>query len=304
MRNLKNGKRGIISYILVYVMVSVLIFLFGKVFSRKEINVLRACVANRKPKNWMKGGLLMSLKRFFSSAVIIDFSVEDAYLRGSMKQGSLFDKNRMRELEYRNFSLLMMGMPTAENAIIGKLGKIPAMGLRNAWALEFIDKSAVSTWVAVLPAVILNLRNLAGFFNLAVGADKKAKWTPLYAALQSLLADFQGVANLDHINSIAILESGGFSIKQVGGKGKNKFTVANTDISGTVALTGPTKKGRIGHDWWISLDGITFVRLTPSINAEISVSGLVSGKKYWFQHQMFDKTGLVGPLETLFIPVT
>ena len=203
-----------------------------------------------------------------------------------------------------NGLFMMMAVPTPENVITGIIGKIKKAD-RGDRALEIINGCATSTYVTITPADILIYRGHLTTFN-AVGtpSQKKSRWLIVYDDLKILLSTFQLAATANQPDSINILESGKFRIKGMGGSSKNVFDVFNTDVSGTVRITGPVMKKRHCHDWKYSSDGITYIRFTPSINAEIFIPELVVGQKYWFQHQLIDKDGPTGPLETKFITVT
>jgi hypothetical protein len=264
--------------------------------SSKLINYLRAYRNTLTGKNRTKRKSFLSKGiRFFSSRVkLTRVAVSDYWARG--KEGAFFNRDEMGKAGFNNFAVILMATPTPENSIIGILGTPPVMGLRWQWAKDFIDACAVSTWVTIDPIVITADRVLLSAFNTAIGENKKAKWVPLYASLQALLSDFQGIANLDKPNAIVILQSGNFKIKGMGGKKPQTFQLMDGAVSGTVNLIGPAgpRKKKHLHDWFISYDlGNTWERIQPTINAETSFDGLPVGKVIWFAHQIIDANGVI-----------
>jgi hypothetical protein len=276
-------------------LISLFLFVAKNDASNKLINFLQAYrnTLRGKNKTIKKSFFARGIRFFMNRVTLTRAAVSDYWARG--KEGAFFNRDEMGSEGFNNFAVIMMATPTPENAIIGILGDIPVMGLRWQWAKDFIDPCAISTWVAIDPLVITADRLLLSAFNTAIGSNKKAKWVPLYAALQSLLADFQGIANTDKPNAIVILESGNFKIKGMGGKKPQVFNLFDGAASGTVRLVGEAGgKKKTCHDWFISFDkGMTWTRLQPTINSETLATGLPVGETIWFAHQIINKNGVV-----------
>ena len=294
MKTFKNLLLMIKCTFLVY-LITLFLFVAKDDASSKLINYLRAYRNSLTGKNRTKRINFFSkgIRFFIKRVKLTQVAVSDFWARG--REGAFFNRDEMGGEGYSNFGFILMAVPTPENKIIGILGKIPAMSARGAWVKVYFDACATSALVTVNPLVIAADRLILTNFNAATDAPKKALWETLLLALQSLLADFQGIANLDRPNSISILESGNFKIKGKGGNKEKTFNLYAGAESGSVRLEGQViKKGRIAHDWQVSYDnGMTWIRLLPTINSETLVSGLKVGETVWFAHQLVDKNGVV-----------
>jgi hypothetical protein len=299
-----TNQKGVLQYALIWLMVTILLFIAGNLMKPQTIGGLRNLLNQTRPKGWSKKKINFSrVKRLILKNVFIPFNLNKV-LEASKATGALFSMERMNKFHYRNFVYMLL-IPTPENVITGIIGKISVPN-RAIRAKEIIDACAVSTWVIILPADILIYRGHLAAFEVAIGAAKKAAWKIVYNDLKILLATFQLAANADQPNAITILESGSFKIKGVGKKQKNVFGLKNGVDSGTIDLTGnKAPKGTCLHDWWISFDlGKTYVRLDPTIESTTQVTGLTKGAEIYFQHQYITRRGKEnGPLETLFITV-
>jgi hypothetical protein len=294
MKNISNVLQMLKSIVLVW-LITLLLFVAGDGLSNKLKGNLRKFRNELRGKGKTKKESFLSkaISFFMKRVTLTGAALSDFWARG--KEGAFFNREDMGKAGLNNFAFILMAIPTPENRIIGILGKIPALGLRGAWAKEYIDACAVSTLVTVPPATIVDIRLILTNFNAAIDAPKKALWETLLLALQSLLADFQGIANLDRPNSISILESGNFKIKGKGGNKAKTFNLFAGAESGTVRLEGQAGgKKKTAHDWQMSLDnGVTWIRLLPTLSSETLVSGLEVGKLVWFAHQIIDKNGIV-----------
>jgi hypothetical protein len=200
-----------------------------------------------------------------------------------------------------------MAMPTPENVITGYIGKIKVED-RGTRGKEIIDACALTVTPTIPPGTITGYRADLLTFTNASGSAKTAAWKIVYNDLKALLMAFQLAANASQPNSITILQSGSFKIKNVGKKQKQVFSLANNIENGTIDLTGNVApaKGKCLHDWWISFDlGKTYVRLDPTLESTTQATGLTIGAVIYFRHQYITPRGKDnGALETLFITVT
>jgi hypothetical protein len=295
MKNISNVLQMLKSIVLVW-LITLLLFVAGDGLSNKLKGNLRKLRNEIRGKNKTKkkSFLTRGISFFMKRVTLTGAALSDFWARG--REGAFFNRDDMDKAGFNNLAVVLMAVPTPENAIIGVIGKQPAKGSRGSWMKEYIDACAISTWVIIDPLVIAADRLLLLNFNNAVGAAKEPFWVKLMAALQSLLADFQYIANNDKPNAIVILESGNFKIKGMGGKKPQVFTLTNGAVSGEVNLigeAGPVKKKHL-HDWFISYDlGLTWTRFQPTINSETSFSGLTVGATIWFAHQIIDKDGVI-----------
>ena len=72
------------------------------------------------------------------------------------------------------------------------------------------------------------------------------------------------------------------------------FAVKNGNVQGTVLLTAEGGGQGTAHDWWISFDNITWVRMTPTIHANTMKEGLEPETTVYFNHQLITNEGPQG----------
>jgi hypothetical protein len=66
---------------------------------------------------------------------------------------------------------------------------------------------------------------------------------------------------------VAIIESGGFRVKEIPMHQKQEWNVENSLVSGRVDLTAPGGPAYSCHDWRYSADRINWVRMAPTVEA-------------------------------------
>ena len=162
---------------------------------------------------------------------------------------------------------------------------------RLARAAAIVDACAVSTYVTIAPPVIIALNALITAYRDADAAGNKAAFKVLNNAIRSdLLAPFQKAANNDPSNAESILRSGAFYVTVYTGHGVSPFGVSDTPVSGTVEISAPGGGNKWHfHQWFYSMDNVTWVTLMPTNKSKTTVAGLAVGKKVYFKHQLVVK---------------
>jgi hypothetical protein len=117
-------------------------------------------------------------------------------------------------------------------------------------------------------------------------ANKKERWRVVKVDIDALKGVTQTFANAEPESSNEIIVSAGFTVKVVTVRQKGIFTVKNGVDSGTIDLTGPSVKVKHCQDWWYSDDGITYVRMRPTLEAATQMTGLTPGKYAWFKNEL------------------
>jgi hypothetical protein len=107
-------------------------------------------------------------------------------------------------------------------------------------------------------------------------ADNKIART----CVRILANKIQTMATADPANAEKIITDAGFDIKKIVAKQKQKSSVVDGPVSGSVIIYG---EGQGSHNFRISEDGITWTVLVGSTNIRKIVRGLTVGKTYYFQ---------------------
>ncbi len=105
---------------------------------------------------------------------------------------------------------------------------------------------------------------------------------------------------LDAVHAEQICISGGFKVKGVAIKQKNVFGLTQGIESGTLICTGDTDPRAIFHAWWISRNGVDFILIMGTADAENILTGLAPGR-VWIQHQWRGRGNNKGAVKTLFL---
>jgi hypothetical protein len=122
--------------------------------------------------------------------------------------------------------------------------------------------------------------------------------------LNAMMSLFQEAADQAPETAIAIIESGAFKVKKVAIPQKHIFEGHNNAVSGVIDLTAQGGGPRSCHDWMYSSDGIIFVRMQPTVNAETHKSGLTPATYAWFTHELVTKNGPQGISQVIKILVS
>jgi len=154
---------------------------------------------------------------------------------------------------------------------------------------------------------------LQNAFDLAQGAGpaQTAVMHQKREALETALTTeghyVEDVAN-DPVNSVtgpeAIILSAGMEVKDVTPRQKRVFTVTVGKLSGTVELVAE-RAVRGSHEWQYTLDlsdPNSWIDAESTTQASVTVSGLESGKRYWFRHRAILSDGPTdydGPIDII-----
>jgi len=100
--------------------------------------------------------------------------------------------------------------------------------------------------------------------------------------LRTLRNHVQNVANANPRMAKVIITSAAMAVKNSGTHGKQMSTAENGAEKGSVNLTG---EGAGVHDWRMSLDGTTWIQMTPSFSSKMTFNNLESNTDYYFQNR-------------------
>ena len=212
-------------------------------------------------------------------------------------------KKILKEINSYRSEYYLMSTVLPIHSVTAKLNMPKGNAKRGAKALDIVTACTNNTNVAVPIAKInLYLQHIKAY-NAAKKSNRPGLWQTIKNDLNYLMGLFQAKANTDPINSIEIICSGGFKVRDVAIHQKGKFTAVNGVLTGTVELTARGGGQRTCHDWMYSSDGINWKRLKPTIVAKNLITGLVSGSVAYFTHELIDKKGGQGVSEIIKIRV-
>ncbi len=107
----------------------------------------------------------------------------------------------------------------------------------------------------------------------------------LLAAMELVRQFVQGVARLNPVFAENIADAAGLTLKNNPGKKVQVFAVMNTAVSGTVSLLAVVFKIDI-YNWQMTLTPLVDASWVPigiTAKAQLMVSGLISGQRYYFR---------------------
>ena len=168
-----------------------------------------------------------------------------------------------------------------------------AGGIVNAWT--------DNKWVPV--DAMLQKQYLDDITNYTAAdstAARNSAWKTVHGDLKSLMRQIQTAADNKPADAIEIIESFKLRVKKVAIHQIQVFGAVNGTEPGTIDLTAPGGKGQHCHDWWISLDGINYTRMRPTLKSTTQMVGLKSLSWAWFMHELIvakDGTGLSAPIK-------
>lgn len=180
-------------------------------------------------------------------------------------------------------------------------GDIPGIIAR---AKEISGGCAVSTRVAIDPLVIAAIDETIKNYEFAEPGNRAGMYGLMNNAIQEkLLAPFQAAANADPINSIVILQSGKFHIKDQYIPQIHVFGGVAGTAAGTVDLVtegGPQGEAHL-HQWYSSQDGVIFKREQATNGAQTTLGGFISGQQAHFMEELSIKDVLQGRSQIISI---
>ena len=201
--------------------------------------------------------------------------------------------------------VVMMAMPNP-NAHVEATQYLPEDHGDCVGRMKFIRlKLTGNIYITTLPADLTALDVLIANYDGAHGAARAVALQLVKDALTLIMRKYQDFANLpiNKLNSIVIIESGGWHVRGIGGNHAVLFDCANGIASGEVMLCAPGGPDRSLHVWWYSADQITWTMLYPTIKAHTSQFGLIPGHYAWFRHEMAVSTGGTGVSQDIKIMV-
>jgi hypothetical protein len=113
--------------------------------------------------------------------------------------------------------------------------------------------------------------------------DRELALAKVKADLRSLRNEVQDIANADPRNALAIIAAALMFGQERAKRGKQRNTVKDGVLSGTVYLTA---EGAGPHAWQMSLDDKLWTPMKPTRKSTNSVSGLPVGVVHYFQNYM------------------
>jgi hypothetical protein len=119
-------------------------------------------------------------------------------------------------------------------------------------------------------------------------ASREDKRSALITRLRHLQAHVQSIANANVENAVAIIESAGMDVKNVGKPPPPVYKASEGRVSGEVDLVVPSAGDRAGYEHQHSLDGgKTWLPLPQPFTSKtkVTVAGLTPGTTVWFRYR-------------------
>ncbi len=142
--------------------------------------------------------------------------------------------------------------------------------------------------VAIDPLVNSAIDDNIKDYETATPGDRPGKYTIMNQAIQNnLLAPFQKAADAKPVDSIGILQSGKFNVKDSVVRVKQIFEGVASEKPGVVILKAPggPEEAHL-HNWFSSLDGIIFKQEQSTNAANTTLGGYPSNKLMYFMTQL------------------
>jgi hypothetical protein len=122
---------------------------------------------------------------------------------------------------------------------------------------------------------------------------RDARFVDVRTDLQVLRAYVQQVADLaPEAEALVIIASAGMSVKDVGSHARPTLSARQGSTSGSVRLVAKSAGDHAKYEWQHSIDGETWIDVTPTLQAETRLSGLVVGTRTFFRVRVQDRDGL------------
>ena len=156
-------------------------------------------------------------------------------------------------------------------------------------ATNIVTSCTGNSWVTISEENLALVTAAIGNYTSATAANRPGKKTLMTNAIEDiLLAPFQAKANTDPVNSIEILRSGGFHVKEQAIPSVRQFKVTNAADEGSVEIQtagGPKNKAHL-FNWYFSTDRITWEWKMSTNSSKTMLSGFESGKVIYFMVEM------------------
>jgi len=161
-------------------------------------------------------------------------------------------------------------------SILAKLTGNPTFPL-SGWPANVVSLAQLGTDVTALVNAESAVKNRTG-----TAAARNVALATVIADLRSILTMVQLKADANPGNAANIITNAGFGVKTVHMKQKQRNDAQNTQVLGTVLLTGD---GGGHHEWQMSKDKITITDLPPTSAAHTLVTGLKTGDVWYFRNR-------------------
>lgn len=191
--------------------------------------------------------------------------------------------------------IICMTLPSTGQVITARLALPKDHGGIVAQARNIKVKCTGNARVTFTDAEILALGVKINTYEDAHGPSRELAYTELNDMLKNVfLARISLAAIADPIHSIILIQGCGCHVQGVGGSHEQVFDGFAGVASGTIILVGPAAGQNMFHEWWMSDDGIVWVRLEGTVNANTLVTGCTPGAAKHFRHQIIDSNGGTG----------
>lgn len=197
-------------------------------------------------------------------------------------------------MQLENGTIILMSTTTVIKTLIAVLDLKGSKPDICALCTAILDKSAVSTYVTVLPATILALRGLVATYLASTSGTEQDAFRDLNNGMKGLMTLFQAAANIAPNLANAIILSGGFKVKRITPRKAQAWSAKNNPVQGIIDLKAAGGPARSAHTWYYSLDGAVFHQMTTTLKAETQITGLASNITIYFMHELITKDGPQG----------
>ncbi len=191
----------------------------------------------------------------------------------------------------RAMPIVLMSLPDPNQVVKGVLNMT---GKNKSETVELgrqiISDCTGNIHVTVVSGLLTLATTSVDDYEDAHGPAVSEYYRAMITALEPILHLFntfvQNPANRAH--AISTLQSGGFHVVGPGGRHLAVFGVRNSVVAGEFLLTGDVDQDdKVGiHDWWYSLDNITWTRLRPTKKNHTKKGGFTRGTLVYFRHEL------------------
>jgi len=260
---------------------------------KKNGSLLHHVLVSLRKRITVKNADAMNLEKAFTIAYVIK-------------------KFRKVGIEVNTFQyIILASLPTVTQVITAVLDEPISYREKGNWALGIINACSGNPLIVILPLTITAFKADLGLFTAAqadmqTGAHTATEirdkaWIVVKHDLLVLMAVAQANSNADTLNGIEIIQSGHFSVKMVGQRSGNIFkAISNGPGVMNLSAAGAPRGGL--HDWYISLDGITWTAYLTTKVRVMTATGLVPQTKVWFRHRV-RIGGTIGAFEIIYVAI-
>ena len=208
-------------------------------------------------------------------------------LKNTKRNRSFVEEEMMKNGEYGPIYVFMSTVLPV-HVVTGTIDFPSDFPGRLKLAKEIVLACTDNANVAIDPLVISGVSETVKDYENSTAGDRPGKFTNMNQSIKdNLLAPFQKAANAKPVDSIVILQSGKFHVKDQAVHKEKVFEAAAGTEKGTAVLS----SGGGGavthlHLWSSSADGITYKYERSTNYAYTTLTGYVSEKPMWFIHEL------------------